>query len=388
MSRIRRLDLGLGSASLAWLLLLAALPALQERKESFALTLVLLASNFLASIWVFSRVRRVLVAVNCVQLALFGVTSALLASAFGEGHYAYQHVPALYDWTEFTVAHVLRAADLLDVLDEYGVHLQAIHQESTSAGLILVCLHINADLFLLGLLSRRLRALWHKYAAFRGSALQRGRRGALVVIVCCILMSAYLPWALVQGWREHDLYRWPLDNVLRLLDLGDVMQIFQVRLHRVEMDFWLSAYALAFRCAAGLCLARLTPWVRLCGLKEHWYTVEELIEFLQADEVALRASAAAALGKLGPGAAAAVPALRRALSRDLYALVRRRAAVALGRIAPAAAPARPALRQALRRSEPALRRAAARALDRIGPATRAASTTVRGSAGESGLVKC
>ncbi len=78
----------------------------------------------------------------------------------------------------------------------------------------------------------------------------------------------------------------------------------------------------------------------------------------------VRASAAEALGKIGPAAAAAAPALLAALyDRDKN--VRASAAEALGKIGPAAAPTAPDLVTALHDPDKNVRASAAEALDKI-----------------------
>jgi HEAT repeat protein len=110
----------------------------------------------------------------------------------------------------------------------------------------------------------------------------------------------------------------------------------------------------------------------LWGFNGHWYTREELIDFLSADQAAFRAAAARALAGLGPQASPAVAKLRRALAHDFDLTVRCRAAEALGRIGPAAAVAVEDLAQALWHPHRPLRLRAARALGRLGPAAQGA----------------
>jgi hypothetical protein len=372
MSRRLAFDHILALLSIAWLSALACVPALHGESEIFCATAVLVACNFLASVWTFLRTRQILIATNCVQLVLFGVLSYELAEGFGADHYTYERTPRLFDWARFTLAHLMRATDLLDALDEYGVRLQAIRHASPAAGLILVGLHISADLFLLSLFGRWLWQWWKRGERTQETSLQRGRRGCAQIGLASVILTSFTLYAAVQEWRTADWFLWPLDNVLRLLDIGDVLQIFHLQLHGVEMDRWTSAYALAFRFAAGLCLAQLMPWVRLWGFTGHWYSLDELIDFLRADQPAFRAGAARALAGLGPEAAAAVPALRHALAHDLHLSVRLSAAAALGQIGVAAAPAVPDLMKALWHPCRPLRLRALRALGHIGPPAHAA----------------
>jgi hypothetical protein len=370
MSRRLSFDHLLALLALGWLGVLAGVPALTEHVEVFAATALLVAVNFSASVWTFLRTRQVLIATNLVQMLLFGTLSFQLAAAFGSEHYLCEETPHFGAWAEFTLAHLLRATDLLDALDDYGVHLQSLRHASTEAGLILVCMHVSADLFLLSLLGRLIWKLWRRLGTSSETTLQRGRRRVLVLMLCSVILGTYLIHATMQQWRRADWLLWPLDNVLRLLDIGDVFQIFDLQLHQVDMDAWTRAYSLAFRFAAGLCLAYVTPWVRLWGFKGQWYTIDELLEFLDADEAVFRAVAARALGEMGPDAVEAIPALRHALRRDPEVSVRCRAATALGRIGPAAAVAVDDLARALVHAHRPLRLRAARALGRIGPGAR------------------
>ena len=97
-------------------------------------------------------------------------------------------------------------------------------------------------------------------------------------------------------------------------------------------------------------------------------TVEQWIEALKDKDQEVRYSAARALGKIGPKAEKAVPALVRAL-KDKNEYVRQWAASALGKIGPKAEKAVPALTEALKDRWPGIRaQDAAVALGKIGPA--------------------
>ena len=78
----------------------------------------------------------------------------------------------------------------------------------------------------------------------------------------------------------------------------------------------------------------------------------------------MRANAAQALGKIGPAAKDAVPALI-AVVKDERSSIHEEAVNTLGEIGPAAAEAELALRDAVKDKDPNVRTAAARALRRI-----------------------
>lgn len=92
--------------------------------------------------------------------------------------------------------------------------------------------------------------------------------------------------------------------------------------------------------------------------------VPRLIAAMEHDEVRMRA--AMILGRIGPEAEEAIPALTEAL-KDPRSEVRREAVFALGAIGPAAAPAVPQITELLQDPDMNVRYAAAYALGKIGP---------------------
>jgi HEAT repeat protein len=100
--------------------------------------------------------------------------------------------------------------------------------------------------------------------------------------------------------------------------------------------------------------------------------VPPLVDLLDHKEANVRWNAARTLGKIGPGAKTAVPALVVRLREDSDPAVREHAAEALGDIGPDAKEGVPALVQALRDENAKVRRDSARSLGQIGPAARAA----------------
>src|SRR5262249_45465241 len=181
MSRSVTIDWLLIVAATAWLgLLLVSQPDLTETPEAFYVTAGFIAVNAAVSFGVLTCQRRVLIGLNLTQIVLFGFLCCQLHRAFGDGHYTFDREPAFYDWMEFTAAHVLRAADLLDSLDEYGVNLQAITHRSVAAGIILVCLHLAVDVFLIGLVLRWLNRFWKPAS---DTELARERRGCALTLL-------------------------------------------------------------------------------------------------------------------------------------------------------------------------------------------------------------
>ncbi|WLT32029.1 serine hydrolase [Geothrix sp. PMB-07] len=103
--------------------------------------------------------------------------------------------------------------------------------------------------------------------------------------------------------------------------------------------------------------------------------VPALTRSLGHDNPKVRHSAAIALGRMGAAGRAAAPELMRSLS-DSDGMIRYAAVVALGEFGPSAREAGPALTQLLSDREEAVRRAATQALDRVAPDSRRSQLTL------------
>jgi hypothetical protein len=366
MSKLVSGDRILIVASMAWLALVVHAPALHPLQAAFFATLVFIAVNGLFCLRRLTRQREVLIGLNCVQIGLFGLLNYQLHCAFGAGHYRFDREPRFYDWIEFALAHVLRAAEVLDALDEYGLPIQTINHHSLTAGILLVGMHLTVDGFLIGLVLRWARRLWHEPP--RETRLARGRRECGWLLAT---LAFFVVFAAGQGLQPSDWLLWPLDNVLRLVDVGDVLQIFGWRLHSVEATYWTKGAAVLFRIAAGVWVARLVIWLRLIPLRTWGLSIDELRQLLDDADADVRRGAAVGLGRTGDVAASAAPALIEAL-RDINPAVRCDAAWALGRIGPKAWAAAPRLADAVWLGDRELRLIAAEALGRLGRNARSA----------------
>jgi len=357
----------LSAASLLWGVGFLCTPTAHAAVPAFWTTCGLLLLNTMASLRLITTTRRIPVLLNAVQLALFGLFDYQFACTFGADHYRYDRSPQWYDWVEFLFAHLLRAADLLDAIDEFGIPIQTITHDSVPAGILIVCMHLSADVFLFGLLVRWFRGFRTRS---RQTVLRQQRRifAFFLLSVLCVLLCLVL--AAVEGWSWADRFRWPLDNLLRLIDFGDSMQVFHWRLHDVPPTDYNRTLAVFFRFTAGVWMGALVLYVRL-GLLRGWgLSSDQLVEHLQDGDALIRRSAATDLGPCHLDAVRVVPALVGGLE-DTDREVRRCAVESLGAIGPAASPAVPMiLDELIRTSSTPFHLAAIRALARIGPRDR------------------
>ena len=350
--------------SAGWLAVFLQAPALHPLALAFFITLGFISINGLVSLRTLTQRREILVGLNSVQIILFGTLNYQLYCTFGAEHYRCEREPRIYDWIEFTAAHMLRAADLLDALDEFGIPIQSITHNSMTAGILLVCMHLTVDVFLIGLALRWASRYWQN--GTRETRLARGRRECGWLLAT---LGLYVSFAVLQQLRPSDWFLWPLDNLLRLMDVGDIMQVFGWQLHGVEANYWTRGAGLLFRLTAGIWITRLVSWFRLSVFRTWGLTIEELIELLDDPDPQVRRGAATGLGHSGKAGTSAAPELITAL-HDMNRDVRCEAAWALGRIGPGAHDAVGRLLDAVWLGHRELRLAAIEALGRIRPNAR------------------
>ena len=377
--RFLRFDYLLVFVSAVWLGGLLQVPSLIADPRCFYATAGLIAVNFAVSLAQLIRKGRVLVLLNVAQLPLFGILNYQLFHALGPEHFRFDTAPGPWDWIELFGVHFLRAVDVLDGLEAYGVDLQNIEHNSTLAGAILVCMHVTIDIFVISLIFRGLGGLWKRREEKARSGRARSkprlerkpkRRGlwlGLARLAALVVCGAFfVNFAFEQGWPLGEWFLWPLDNFLRAVDIGDMFQIFNWKLHHVATGYGTMTLAVAFRLVVAIYVAAWVNYIRITVFGGRGATVGELIDALEDPDHDVRVSSARALGRFGPDARDAVPALTKTLS-DPSRLVRLAATEALGKMGPAAEPAVAPLGRLLDDRDAIVRRAIPAVLGQIGP---------------------
>jgi len=308
-----------------------------------------------------------IILVNILQLALFARLFVLIYDILGPEHYSYIIEPRWFDWIQLVAAHVLRAVDLLDFLGEYNIHLQNVIHKSTLAGLGIFGMHLIVDIFLFGgilvFINKHfstnentknpfIESLKNKLALLKSLIFW----GLILSIILILIV------AIVQGWHFRDWFLWPLDNILRTVDFGDAFQIFDWRLHSVEMGMGLATLAVFFRLMISFYVLEQVNRFYLFLLGGRGKTVHELGKICASSNSSEEDHqiAAKALVKFG---ASAVEPLTEALKVNDIADKRRILVETLGEIGPIAQEAIPALVTSLADSDKNVRWAAAIALE-------------------------
>ncbi len=235
-----------------------------------------------------------------LQVLLFTLLFFQIAANLGMQHYEVDGAPRWWHWLGFSAAHALRASDVIDIVEAYGLRVQAIQHASVVVALLLVAYHLVVDILILSLLVvviDRLRE-WYLDDEDRRDWARLIARCAFGAWVLLTLLTAFL----IHRWHPLDIPLWLLDNVLRVLDVGDAMECFHVRLHQIPTHWWEGTLTLLGRIFLvlwlGPPLARLSQVFRLRYLGGLGLSREEIRALRSASkDEAFRAQASAILAQ-------------------------------------------------------------------------------------------
>jgi len=253
-----------------------------------AITGCLIGWNLWASLRILLRTGRALAALplTLLQIVLFTLFFYQIAWHRGAEHFLCERAPVFLDWAALVLVHAIRAADIVDVIEAYGLNLQAVHNASHLTACTLILYHLVVDLFILRLLMEGVNR-WKRSVLESGRFgkwLRWGPIGIVAVFVLVWLLSALF----VRPWQASDLLWWPVDNLLRVMDFCDAMEIYRVRLHDVPRLPWEGTLTLICRVMMGVALAAVFSrgvqeisirWLNCRGLKQE--ELEQLAERYQ-----------------------------------------------------------------------------------------------------------
>ncbi|BBM83511.1 hypothetical protein [Candidatus Uabimicrobium amorphum] len=286
-------------------ILFANIPA----RQGVAVAIFGILTMFIISLRKFILSKRVSAFLIIYQLLLFCLLHQSIYYGYGTHHYKGLARPAVFfDWLWMVIYHGFRAADIFDFLEAYHINLQTVKSASSFSSGCLIAMHWMLDIFLLTwVLNKRFVESLERYLNLWKPSLAIGFFSffgvlifppiALILFICAfifvfsvianiitalrkantkkmtsatffILSVGFLLWyalfASSQKWSVIDtLLWWPLDNIIRLLDIGDTFQIMDWHLHSVPKGFWPATLALSFRVLIGIPLAAFVGRIRL-----------------------------------------------------------------------------------------------------------------------------
>lgn len=172
-----------------------------------------------------------LLLVTGLQIGLFTTLFFQFAAHLGADCYAIQRPTRSWEWVQFSVAHAIRAADVLDAIEAYGWNIQVIKHRGPFVASVVVAYHVIVDLFVLGL-------FWAMTRRIKARLLEKPTRVAAVFLLGAlaflIWFGVWMAFAMaVRPWRPIDVPLWLAENVVRVVDFADAMDSFDIRWHQV-----------------------------------------------------------------------------------------------------------------------------------------------------------
>jgi len=218
----------------------------------------------------------------------------------------------LWDWIVFTGAHILRASDVLDILEEFQLNFQNVRHATSTIAIILMSMHWLVDVFLITWIIYTIKRVFHS-----DRFLVSQKHQIFMLLLLATNLVAVGITAKVQSWDVFDIFiLWPLDNIIRVLDMGDSFQLWYFHLYQAPIHHWNSVLAIWFRLCMIYYLGDLIQksWIKMTG--GFGLTLQYWIQALESEDPNLQIQAIHKLGELGKDAQEAAPALIQALNHD------------------------------------------------------------------------
>ncbi len=177
-----------------------------------------------------------IILLNLAQFALFWQLHVQLYN-LSAAHYTHPDSP---DWFRFIVFHALKAIDIPDAMDAYGIWLTDIRPETFLSKMALFGMYFTIGISIVGVILKTfLRGAKNRQTSPRVKWLGVGALAASFILIA------------VFGWKKSWMMnQWLLcipENILLLLDFGDAIQIFLRPAERFKMDKDIAAAAVFFR---------------------------------------------------------------------------------------------------------------------------------------------
>jgi HEAT repeat protein len=172
-----------------------------------------------------------LLLVTGLQIGLFTTLFFQFAAHLGADCYSIQRPTRSWEWVQFSVAHAVRAADVLDAIEAYGWDIQVIKHRGPFVASVIVLYHIVIDLFVLGL-------FWAMTRRLQKRLMEKPGRVAVVFLLGALAFlgwfGVWMAFAMeVRPWRPIDVPLWFAENVVRVVDFADAMDSFDIHWHQV-----------------------------------------------------------------------------------------------------------------------------------------------------------
>jgi HEAT repeat protein len=177
-----------------------------------------------------------LLLVTGLQMGLFTTLFFQLFAHFGAALYDVQGPTSAWQWVGFSLAHALRAWDVLDVIEAYSLNVQMIRHDGWLVALFVILYHVVVDVFFLGVVWDLVERI--KRDLLEDDGIRRLVRNALIAAFA-LWFIAWVTIAFgVRRWSLIDVPLWFVENFLRVLDFADIMESFDLSLHGLPREGW------------------------------------------------------------------------------------------------------------------------------------------------------
>ncbi|MDA0285694.1 MAG: HEAT repeat domain-containing protein, partial [Planctomycetota bacterium] len=226
---------------------------------------------------------------NSVTLIfLFTLLFFQISHHIGADEYSLTNAPSAGDWFLFTLEHAVRAADFLDTLQDYGFQVEMIKPDGHLSAFALIAFRVVIDLICLKIFVDWVGQL------IRWVQEELVNQGLMPIVKCVLagfVVSYVALWCFVvfkwQRWQPEDIAPWFVVNALSVVDVSDIIQVYDWRPHSVPDGIVEGFLGFGFRFITGLVVAGVLSYaqdsISLKLLEGRLLTVREL-KRIEADE--------------------------------------------------------------------------------------------------------
>jgi len=172
-----------------------------------------------------------LLLVTGLQMGLFTTLFFQLFAHLGAALYDVQGPTSAWQWLGFSLAHALRAWDVLDVIEAYSLNVQMIRHDGWLVACFVILYHVVVDVFFLGV-------VWDVVERIKEHFLEdEGIRDLVRKALIAAVALWFVAWMVIaHRWALIDHPLWFAENILRVLDFADIMESFDLSLHGLPRE--------------------------------------------------------------------------------------------------------------------------------------------------------
>lgn len=174
-----------------------------------------------------------LLLVTGLQMGLFTTLFFQLFAHLGASLYDVQGPTSTWQWLGFSLAHALRAWDVLDVIEAFSLNVQMIRHDAWLVAVFVILYHVVVDVFFLGVVWDVVQRIKEDYLE---DEVIRDFVRKVLIAAFALWFVAWIVTAGVRRWPLIDVPLWFVENVLRVFDFADVMESFDLSLHRLPRE--------------------------------------------------------------------------------------------------------------------------------------------------------